>query len=627
MSRKVCSFNASFLRINDGAPVKISFLSAEKEGHFVGFYSIADGAFYDVRTLFANAGAEVLIPGVSSVFLGSRLNGKTPVFFVIENGFTLNKDAEWFQDAVAGHGGFWKFLKPASRPELIPALSQGKIVWQKEDGIVVEAAQSADSETTSPVLVWQSSGGRVFSVKGTVFRSVECSQAANINPDRQYRYLVTPQEDGASVVLDFVDTAAQKTELSFNVYLGKRNLDALMRNRVVGALSDWPRIQDSVLSATVEIPDEFEDTLYLEGFENQGTIPVAGVTFLIEGADTNHVTIKGEAPVAIYEELLSCMKIRTAASADAKSDVYIVFRTKKEEIAVDGKTDILSEKVQTSPLLTGFSPVKANSEEKTVFPASLFGESMPAYSEKKNQVDDLPSFLTQPISTPVTAKIPANGKTVLITGGACKRGGAIAHAFASCGYNVIVHCHTAAAQATHLVEELQQKYGIKAAYFRADFNSYEETADLIPSITKTYGPIDVLVCHAFSFVKEETENGWNQNMAVNLRAPFVLMRSFALGLPKGREGTVVSVFSQSLHELSSYALASFSMPGLTTLAAETYKNKIKVCGLSVVGLPTDDSQIRKIAETVLFLAENQVVSGQTLKIDILGSTEKKTSLF
>ena len=623
MSRKICSFDASVLKINDDAPVKVTFLKSNGGDHFFGFYAMADGTFYDVRALFANTDGNALISGVSSVFLGSRLNGKTPVFFVIENGYALNKEEEWFADASAGHGGIWKFLKRPLSEDLTPSLAQGKIVWLNPDGEIAEEAQNADLSTPCPVLVWQSNGGRVYAVKGRIFHSFGYGLNAGLNPDGQYRFSVTPQEESAAVILDFDDVAAQRSELSFSLHLGERNLAALTRNRVITILPERVQIQTPVLSVTVEIPEDFDDTLYLEGFEQQRTIPAAGVTFLIEGLDTNRLTIRGEASLDVYESLLSRVKIRTAASAAAKSDVRIAFQTEKEELSVIGKADILSEKAQAASLLARL-PL---SKEENAFPITLFKEAEQQANGQKNPSADLPSFITQPVSMTPVIKTPANGKTVLITGGAGKRGAAVAHAFAASGYNVIIHCHTAVAQATHLVEELRQKYRIKASYFRADFNSYDETADLIPMVTKTYGFIDILVCHAFAFAKDETAQSWDENMAINLRAPFILMRSFAVSLPKGREGTVISVFSHSPNELSSYALTCSSLPELTSLAAQVYKNKIKVAGLEVSASPSDDAQNKKVAETICFMAQNPVVSGQILRLDPTGAAEKKTSLF
>ncbi|MBO4520402.1 MAG: SDR family NAD(P)-dependent oxidoreductase [Alphaproteobacteria bacterium] len=621
MSDKACSLDASVLRISDGAPVKVTFLNAGNSGHFVGFYSMTDGVFQDVKALFAHVGADVLIPGVSSVFLGSRLNDKTPVFFVMENGHILNRDEAWFREAATGHGGSWKFLKPASQKDAIPALHQGKIIWRKQNGEAIEDAQDADLNTKCPVLVWQSNDAQVYVAKGRIFHSQGYGSHAQLNPDQQHRFCVVPQEDGSSVELDFIDVPSQTKELSFNLQIGERNFKALICNRIVSALT-LPKIETAISSVVIEIPDEFEDTLYIEGYEDQKKLTDAGVSFVTEGSGTNRLVITGEADSGVYEGLLSRVKIKTAASAAAKCDVRVIFKTEKEEYAVTGQADIFSEKAQGEDVPAGLTLPKTFPSEKELPPRGI-ADILPL---PKGSTDDLPSFLTQPVAVPSAVKKP-NGKTVLITGGACKRGSAVAHAFAACGYNVIIHCNTAVAQATHLVEDLQQKYGVKASYFRADFNSYEETADLIPSVTKTYGVIDVLVCHAFAFVKDESEQGWNENMAVNLRAPFLLTRLFALSLPKGKEGTVVSVFAQAPQELSSYALSCSSLSGLTALAAEAYKNKIRINGLAVAGTPTDDSQFRKIAETTCFLAENPLVSGQVLKIDMGGSSEKKTSLF
>ena len=398
MPRRTCSFDASILRINDGAPVKVTFLNAEESGCLAGFYSIADGAFQDVRTLFANAGREALIPGVSSVFLGNRLSGKTPVFFVVKDGYTLNRDAPWFQEAAAGHNGFWRFLKPADRDDVYPAPDQGEIVWKKQDGSVAGKALPADLETALPVLVWQSNGGSVSVVKGRIFHSMGFVHAA-LNPDRRYRFLITPQNDETSVELDFIDLSAQRKDLSFNLQIGERNFGALTRNRVLSA-AEMPVLNNPVLLSTVEIPDEFEDTLYAEGFEGRKTVSVAGANLTVEGEGTNRLIVSGAADVAVYEAFLSCVKIKTEASAAAKSDVSIVFKTEKEKFTVAGQVDILSEKVPLPAVPAGLNlskAVVAPLAEKNAG-AGVVTAVLPSFTAPAEQTDDLPSFLTQPVA-------------------------------------------------------------------------------------------------------------------------------------------------------------------------------------------------------------------------------------
>lgn len=616
MAKKSFFLDASVLRINDGTPVKVTFLEALSGGHFVGFYTLDAGTFRDIRTLFPNVGPDTLISNVSSVFLGNRLNGKTPVFFIVKNGHTLNKDAVWFNDAAGGRNGFWKFLKPPEEDGLTPVLEQGEIVWRRADGETVAPAREAGPGTHRPVLVWQSNNGRIFVLKGDIFHSFGYGLYPGLNPDQTRRFLLTPQEDNASVVLSF--SGGEKPEISFCLHIGERNFAALTRNRVIGAVLPLPEISGPVLSACIEIPDDFDDVLFLEGFEDQQTLPAAGTTFLIESKGCR-LFIKGEAAPAVYEALLSCVRIRTDASAAAKSAVKVTFQTTKGEIVKSGETEILSEKAQLPSLLAGSAALP-----KTVPPADrpgkIFSEIMPSLAaEEKN--DDLPAFLTQPL--PAEIKQPPAAKTALVTGGAHRRGREIAHALAARGYNVIVHCHTAVAEATHLVEDLRQTYQVKTAYFRADFNSFDETQDLLDSVSRTYGPVDLLVCQAGAFSPEETAAGWDINTSVNLRAPFLLMNAFARCLSKGRVGSILSVYHQPPDEFSSYALSCLAMDSLVGWAARRFKDKIRVNGLAVTCGQYDESVERRIIEAVCFLALTPGVSGQILKFDGACPGEKK----
>ncbi len=626
MVKKSFFLDASVLRINDGTPVKVTFLESQTCGHFVGFYTLDAGEFRDVRTLFSNVGPDTLISNVSSVFLGNRLNGKTPVFFVVKNGHTLNKDAVWFNDAAAGRNGFWKFLKPAQEEGLLPALEQGEIVWQRSNGETVEPAQDAGPATNRPVLVWQSNSGRIFVFKGDVFHSFGYGLHPDLSPDQTHRFLLMPQEDNNNVILSFFGECGgvteQKTEISFCLHIGERNFAALTRNRVVCAVSPLPEITDPVISADIEIPDEFEDTLFIEGFENQKTLPVAGTTFLIESKG-NHLIIKGEASLAVYEALISCVKIRTDATAAANCSVKVTFQTAKDEIIKSGETEILSEKAQLPSLLTGLNIPKTASQP-TEKPSNIFAEILPSFSAEEKD-DDLPVFLTQPLPVggAASAKQPSVAKTALITGGARKRGKAIAHALAAHGYNVIIHCHTAVAEATHLVEELRQTYHVKTAYIRADFNSFDETADLLDSVSRTYGPVDLLVCQASAFSADENAAGWDMNTSVNLRAPFVLMNAFARCLPKGRGGSFLSVFHQPTEEFSSYALSCLAMESMIGWAARLFKDKIRINGLAVIDGQYDETVERQIIEAACLLAQTPSVSGQILRFDGFCSGEKK----
>lgn len=627
---KVPFFDASVLRIGDSTPVKVTFLGADTGGHFVGFYTFDNGAFRDIRTVFSNAGPDTLIANVSSVFLGSRLNGKTPVFFVAENGYALNKGADWFNDASAGKNGFWKFLTPPEQENAVPVLEKGEIVWADLETGTSVPAKEARQGTAGPVLVWQTNDGKLFRLKGRLYHSFGFGVYPDLNPDGRRHSVLALEEETSSAVLNFAGAAAEslmtKPLVSLRLQIGERNFAALVRNRVIGGLSLDMDPEQAVSSAVVEIPDEFEDTLYLEGFEDQQMLPVAGTTFQIETKD-GRMILKGGASAAVYEAVLSRVKVRTDASAPSKSAVTVTFHTDKGDVIRKGEVEILSETVKDAAVLSSVTslpiPVPKPAEKRP----RIFEE--PAVKTDLNKSDDLPSFLTEPLSA-LAVKPASLGKTVLVTGGAYSAGKTITQAMAARGYNVIVHCHTAAAEAAHLVEDIRQTYGVKAAYIRADFSVYEETADLIDAVSKTYGAIDVLINNASAFVQDDaagTPEAWARNTAVNLQAPFVLSQNFVRALPKAKEGVILNLFENAAPgEFSSYALCCSALKELTLMTARAFAPRVRTNAVAVAKIK-EDTYFDEIAQAVCYLIETSLITGQILTLGgesvLTAAAEKK----
>ncbi len=601
--------DASILQIHDAAPVKATFLETVSDGHFFGFYTLENNAPADARTLFANVGTSALIPNVSSVFLGNRLGGKTPVFFVIENGWDLNRGAPWFNDAAGGQNGFWKFLKPEENG-LFPALEQGKTVWKNAGGLTVRPAVDATVETARPVLVWQANDGRIHVPKGKIYHSCAYGLHPELNPDGARRFVFTTQKESASVLLCYIDAsippAKQKPLIAFRLQAGDGNFQALLRNRIATVLPVLPD-DEKVLSASVEIPDEFEDALEIDGVADGRTVTVGQDTVSIE-INANRLEIKGVARAALYTALLSRVKIKTDATAPAKSKVAATIETASGIVEGKGEVDILSEKAADRPS----SPIIAKAAHTP--PASISNYSaLPAfYAETKSET--LPSFLTQTETATVrnAPKSAAFNKTVLIAGGARGIGADIARALAARGGAVIVHCHADVADAAKLVEELRRAGHGKAAYVRADFNSVDETGGLIDDVTRTYGVPDLLVFAASADLPDSAAGGFDENVAVNLRAPFILTGAYARALPKGRVGNVLAVFKNNRTGFSSAALTKAATRELVALAGGTLADRVRVNALALSGY--DASARGRLIDAVCFLAQNPLVSGQVLEL-------------
>ena len=70
------------------------------------------------------------------------------------------------------------------------------------------------------------------------------------------------------------------------------------------------------------------------------------------------------------------------------------------------------------------------------------------------------------------------------------------------------------------------------------------------------GPVGVLVNNASVFegdtVTTATSDSWERHLAVNLRAPFVLMQQFARHLPEEAGGVIVNLLDERVWNLTPY---------------------------------------------------------------------------
>jgi NAD(P)-dependent dehydrogenase (short-subunit alcohol dehydrogenase family) len=133
--------------------------------------------------------------------------------------------------------------------------------------------------------------------------------------------------------------------------------------------------------------------------------------------------------------------------------------------------------------------------------------------------------------------VPPVPKAALVTGGARRIGRALVLALAEDGFAVAVHHHRSHAAAENLIEAIRSK-GATAVALAADLADEDAVRQLLPRAEHTLGPIGCLVNNAGVFVSDTAETvtreSWELHLAVNLRAPFVLIQEFAKRLPTFR---------------------------------------------------------------------------------------------
>jgi NAD(P)-dependent dehydrogenase (short-subunit alcohol dehydrogenase family) len=199
-------------------------------------------------------------------------------------------------------------------------------------------------------------------------------------------------------------------------------------------------------------------------------------------------------------------------------------------------------------------------------------------------------------------------RTALVTGAAQRVGRAIALALAGAGFDVALHCRHSAAAAEETATAIRA-LGRRAVLVPADLTIEAEVATMLPRAA-ALGPVGVLVNNASNFERDAwqdaTRASWDAHLEPNLRAPFVLMQSFARALPETAEGVVVNLLDQRVWSLTphfvSYTVSKAGLWTLTQTMAMGLAPRIRVAaigpGPTMPSKRQSDAQFRRQAEGV-----------------------------
>jgi NAD(P)-dependent dehydrogenase (short-subunit alcohol dehydrogenase family) len=182
--------------------------------------------------------------------------------------------------------------------------------------------------------------------------------------------------------------------------------------------------------------------------------------------------------------------------------------------------------------------------------------------------------------------VPPIARAALVTGGAQRIGRALSLALAEDGFAVAVHYHGSHDAAEKLAELIRGKGGAAVA-LAADLADEAAVSALLPRAEGELGPIGCLVNNAAVFandtVETATRESWDSHIAVNLRAPFVLIQNFAARLPAHTGGVIVNLLDQRVWSLTpyfvSYTLAKAGLWTLTQTMALALAPRIRVNGI------------------------------------------------
>ncbi len=233
-------------------------------------------------------------------------------------------------------------------------------------------------------------------------------------------------------------------------------------------------------------------------------------------------------------------------------------------------------------------------------------------------------------------------KVVLVTGGSRGIGRAIVERFAQEGAIVWFTYRSSKGEA----QQLEQKYEGQVKGFQGDVADAEAMQNLVDTIIKEHGRIDVLVNNAGiardNLVLRMKDEEWQQVIDVNLTAAFRLTKFVLKPMLKQRSGAIINMSSivglTSNPGQANYAASKAGLIAFTkAVAKEVGKRNIRVNAIAPGFIETDmtaslPEQVKKeylsnialgrfgkpeeVAEVVLFLASDRAsyITGQTIVV-------------
>ncbi len=166
------------------------------------------------------------------------------------------------------------------------------------------------------------------------------------------------------------------------------------------------------------------------------------------------------------------------------------------------------------------------------------------------------------------------GRSALITGSLDGIGFAIARALAQQGCAVMLNGFGDAALVRDRLRILREM-DVEADYHGADLSVPAEIEDLVAATERRFGAVDIAINNAvtrtWGYIDELPVEKWNYAVAVNLSAPFHVIRLTLPGMKRRRWGRIVNLASNyglaGTQRRVDYVSTKHGLVGLTKVAA------------------------------------------------------------
>lgn len=179
--------------------------------------------------------------------------------------------------------------------------------------------------------------------------------------------------------------------------------------------------------------------------------------------------------------------------------------------------------------------------------------------------------------------MPDDAPVALITGSARRIGAAIARRLHASGYRLALHAHHSGDALAALVRELDADRPDSVLALQADLADPQAPAALVKQAVARFGRLDALVNNASNFfptpLETATVTQWDALLAVNTRAPFLLIQAAAPWLQRSG-GAVVNLTDvhaeRPLAGFAAYCAAKAALASLTAALALELAPKVRI---------------------------------------------------
>jgi 3-hydroxybutyrate dehydrogenase len=190
------------------------------------------------------------------------------------------------------------------------------------------------------------------------------------------------------------------------------------------------------------------------------------------------------------------------------------------------------------------------------------------------------------------ADLMLKGKWALVTGATAGLGFAVAESLAEAGASLVLHDLIEPQSAK---DTLQSRFGVDALSVAADLSQRPAIENMVEALFERIGGIDILINNAvvrhFAPVDQFAPERWEEALAVNLSAPFHLIRLVLPAMKQrgwGRIVNMASIYStRAVENRIDYVTTKTAILGITrAVALETATTGVTCNALCPGTLPT-----------------------------------------